>query len=125
VVRLRTGGARLQDQLLAADKAGQWSEALALYEQVNLPGLVLPAPSIGLHSPLCNSKVILRPYVRASFSPSKPGVSNLFAPVKTFIWAVGAGAAGCHSWDTVLSETCPFGPPEMSSSHGSRQEHAG
>ena len=33
LVRLRNGGPRLQDQVLAAEKAGCWSEALALYEQ--------------------------------------------------------------------------------------------
>ena len=33
LVRLRSGPARLQDQLLAAEKAGSWAEALALREQ--------------------------------------------------------------------------------------------
>jgi hypothetical protein len=33
LLRLRQGPPRLQDQLLAAEKAGSWSEALALYEQ--------------------------------------------------------------------------------------------
>ena len=33
LVRLRRGPALLQDQLLAAEKAGSWSEALALHEQ--------------------------------------------------------------------------------------------
>ncbi|KAK9842495.1 hypothetical protein WJX81_002719 [Elliptochloris bilobata] len=33
LLRLRTGGPRLQDQVLAAEKAGCWSDALALYEQ--------------------------------------------------------------------------------------------
>lgn len=33
LVRLRSGPARLQDQLLAAEKAGSWAEALALHEQ--------------------------------------------------------------------------------------------
>lgn len=34
LLRLRQGPPRLQDQLLAAEKAGSWSEALALHEQV-------------------------------------------------------------------------------------------
>lgn len=34
IVRLRSGPARLKDHLLAAEKAGHWSEALTLYEQV-------------------------------------------------------------------------------------------
>lgn len=34
LLRLRQGTPRLQDQLLAAEKAGSWSEALALHEQV-------------------------------------------------------------------------------------------
>jgi len=33
LLRLRQGPPRLQDQLLAAEKAGSWSEALALHEQ--------------------------------------------------------------------------------------------
>ena len=33
LVRLRSGPAHFQDQLLAAEKAGSWSEALALHEQ--------------------------------------------------------------------------------------------
>lgn len=33
LVRLRHGGPRLQDQILAAEKAGSWNEALELYEQ--------------------------------------------------------------------------------------------
>lgn len=33
LVRLRSGPAQFQDQLLAAEKAGSWSEALALHEQ--------------------------------------------------------------------------------------------
>lgn len=33
LVRLRPGGPRLQDQVLAAEKAGHWGEALTLYEQ--------------------------------------------------------------------------------------------
>ena len=35
LLRLRQGPPRLQDQLLAAEKAGSWSEALALHEQVS------------------------------------------------------------------------------------------
>ena len=34
--KLRSGGARLADQVLAAEKAGSWSEALSLHEQVAL-----------------------------------------------------------------------------------------
>ena len=34
LARLRSGGALLSDQLLAAEKAGSWSEALGLHEQV-------------------------------------------------------------------------------------------
>lgn len=37
LVRLRVGGPGLQDQILAAEKAGKWSEALALYEQALHP----------------------------------------------------------------------------------------
>lgn len=33
LVRLRQGGPRPEDQRLAAEKAGNWSEALTLYEQ--------------------------------------------------------------------------------------------
>lgn len=33
LIRLRHGGPRLQDQILASEKAGSWNEALALYEQ--------------------------------------------------------------------------------------------
>ena len=33
LVRLRSGGPGLHDQILAAEKAGQWSEALSLYER--------------------------------------------------------------------------------------------
>lgn len=32
-MKLRTGGLRLQDQILAAEKAGSWTEATGLYEQ--------------------------------------------------------------------------------------------
>ena len=34
LLRLRQGGPCLQDQILAAEKAGRWPEALTLYEQV-------------------------------------------------------------------------------------------
>ena len=33
LIRLRHGGPRLQDQILASEKAGSWNEALALHEQ--------------------------------------------------------------------------------------------
>ena len=33
LVKLRRGGPRPEDQRLAAEKAGNWSEALTLYEQ--------------------------------------------------------------------------------------------
>ena len=33
LVRLRKGGPRPQDRVLAAEKEGAWSEALCLYEQ--------------------------------------------------------------------------------------------
>ena len=32
--KLRSGGMKLSDQVLAAEKAGSWSEALGLHEQV-------------------------------------------------------------------------------------------
>lgn len=35
LARLRSGGALLQDQVLAAEKAGSWGEALGLHEQVS------------------------------------------------------------------------------------------
>ena len=41
LARLRAGGPQLSDQLLAAEKAGSWSEALGLHEQV-VPCLILP-----------------------------------------------------------------------------------
>lgn len=34
LVHLRQGGLTASDQMLSAEKAGAWSEALALYEQV-------------------------------------------------------------------------------------------
>ena len=37
LVRLRSGGPGLHDQILAAEKAGKWSEALTLYEQALHP----------------------------------------------------------------------------------------
>ena len=37
LVRLRSGGPGLHDQILAAEKAGKWSEALTLYEQALQP----------------------------------------------------------------------------------------
>lgn len=36
LAKLRAGGARLADQVLAAEKAGNWSEALGLHEQARL-----------------------------------------------------------------------------------------
>ncbi len=98
MVRLRTGGARLQDQLLAADKAGQWSEALALYEQVKVPGLV-PVSFIN-RFPLASLQpyVIVRPYVCAPFTLSKPGVSRFFAPVKSPV---------CAMWAQELQDATP------------------
>lgn len=33
LVKLRRGGAKLEDQRLAAEKAGHWAEAATLYEQ--------------------------------------------------------------------------------------------
>ena len=41
LARLRAGGPQLSDQLLAAEKAGSWSEALGLHEQV-VACLILP-----------------------------------------------------------------------------------
>ncbi len=37
LAKLRSGGPLLSDQLLAAEKAGSWSEALGLHEQVASP----------------------------------------------------------------------------------------
>ena len=34
--KLRSGGMKLSDQVLAAEKAGSWSEALGLHEQVRI-----------------------------------------------------------------------------------------
>ena len=34
LAKLRSGGAALADQVMAAEKAGSWSEALGLHEQV-------------------------------------------------------------------------------------------
>ena len=39
LARLRSGGALLQDQVLAAEKAGSWGEALGLHEQVRPHGV--------------------------------------------------------------------------------------
>ena len=39
LARLRSGGALLQDQVLAAEKAGSWGEALGLHEQVRKSGV--------------------------------------------------------------------------------------
>ena len=67
LVRLRSGPAHFQDQLLAAEKAGSWSEALALHEQAlqhdaslrPIKGVsrdvVLLHHHIGPFKPLCKS----------------------------------------------------------------------
>ncbi|KAL0053239.1 hypothetical protein WJX82_003001 [Trebouxia sp. C0006] len=47
LLRLRQGPPRLQDQLLAAEKAGSWSEALALHEQALQHSAHLPTRQQG------------------------------------------------------------------------------
>lgn len=49
LVRLRSGPACFQDQLLAAEKAGSWSEALALHEQALQHGVASRASQGGSH----------------------------------------------------------------------------
>lgn len=45
LAKLRAGGARLADQVLAAEKAGNWSEALGLHEQARMNGLHTAPPT--------------------------------------------------------------------------------
>ena len=54
LLRLRQGPPRLQDQLLAAEKAGSWSEALALHEQVTTP-LVTVIAGLTVHITVTSS----------------------------------------------------------------------
>lgn len=56
LVRLRSGPARFQDQLLAAEKAGVWSEALALHEQALQHDASIRA-NPGVADAACSSKM--------------------------------------------------------------------
>ena len=113
LAQLRQGGLTSTDQILVAEKAGAWSEALALYEQA-LSQEAAAAAAAAACAPGAGSEAAATAGAQAAASadgttrPRQPGAAaadvliNAACAVVTGAPTIGAGSTGRHSLSSWL-----------------------